>query len=142
MCHFSYKLERNHFIIMGLFHYHNLEDSEVFIFNDFLINQIKEDAFIEERHNEKLNDLIQNYFSGKNIAYISNRYNTYSVNPLVYRETEKIPNLVAIAIIPDTLSMRRSAEFEKEFYDKPYGIFNTLSEAIQWVHTIIEQENS
>ncbi|WP_055446483.1 hypothetical protein [Lacinutrix mariniflava] len=124
---------------MGLFHYHNLEDSEVFIFDDFLITQIKEDVFVEERHNEKLNEIIQKYFLGKNIAYISNRAKSYSVNPLVYRETEKIPNLVAVAIIPETLSMRNSAEFEKEFYDKPYGIFDNLSHAVEWVHAIIKE---
>jgi len=124
---------------MGIFHYHNLEDSEVFIFDDFLINQIKEGVFVEERHNEKLYEIIQKYFLGKNIAYISNRVKSYSVDPLVYHKTEKIPNLVAIAVIPENALMRDNAEFEKKFYGKSYGIFENLTDAIAWVNTILEK---
>lgn len=126
---------------MGMFHYYDLPDSEVFAFDDFLINQIKEGVLVQSHHNDDLKLVIKEHFKGKTIAYISNRVMSYSVDPLVYKETEKIQNLVAIAIIPKTEAMYRSAEYEKNFYHKPYEIFDNLSDAIGWVQKIIQREN-
>ena len=122
---------------MGIVKYYNYEDFEVFVFDEFIINQIKEGVVIQPEHNDILNDIIQTHFSGKNMIYISNRVKSYSVNPLIYPETEKIPNLVAIALIPKTKLMRRSAEYEREFFLKPYEIFNSLSLAILWSHKLL-----
>ncbi|TXD85130.1 hypothetical protein ESY86_00875 [Subsaximicrobium wynnwilliamsii] len=127
---------------MGIINYFDLEDSELFVFDEFISNQIKEGVVIEPKHNELLNEYIQKLFSGKNMVYVSNRAKSYSVNPMIYTEAQKIPNLVAIAMIPDTALMRKNAEFEKEFYDKPYAIFENLNDAIRWVHQIVSKENA
>lgn len=127
---------------MGIIKYLSTEDTECFIFDDFLINQIKEGVVVEPKHNEELNNVIKEYFSGKDMVYVSNRVKSYSVNPLIYAETEAIPNLVAIAMIPKTDVMRKNAEYERNFYDKPYEIFDTLTEAITWVQSILEKESS
>lgn len=127
---------------MGMFHYYNLPSAELFIFDEFLVCQIREGMEIHPEHSQNLNEIIQKHFSGKNIVYVSNRVNSYSVDPLTYVETEKIPNLVAIAMVPETPIMKQNAEFEKNFFDKPYEIFDTLSQAIQWVHTIIKRQTN
>ena len=127
---------------MGIIKYYNFEDSELFIFDEFIINQIKEGVTIQPDHNDTLNDIVQRYFSGKNMVYISNRVKSYSVNPLIYAETEKIPNLIGIAIIPRTATMRKNAEYERQFYDKSYEIFEGLSDAIAWAHTIIGKRSN
>ncbi|TYB79690.1 hypothetical protein [Bizionia myxarmorum] len=126
---------------MSIFHYYNLPGAEFFVFDDFLICQVKEGMEIQPGHNESLEEVIQKHFQGKNIGYISNRVKSYSVDPLIYVETEKIPNLLAIAMIPETEIMRSNAEFEKNFYDKPYEIFDNLSNAIAWVHGIVKKAN-
>ncbi|PZX36254.1 hypothetical protein LX97_03465 [Nonlabens dokdonensis] len=122
-----------------MFHHYNLKESDIFIFDQFLIIQIKEGVLVNMPHEEELNDIIQKHFKGKDMVYISNRVNSYAVNPLIYPETEKILNLVAIAIVPKTQKMRSNAEFERKFYNKPYGVFDTLSLAIEWVHTVIDK---
>ena len=126
---------------MGMFYHYDLEDSEVFVFDDFLINQIKEGVKIQSHHNEELKVVLSEHFKNRPIAYISNRVMSYAVDPLVYKETEKIPNLVAMAIIPKTEAMRKNAEYERQFFGKPYEIFDNLSEAIAWVHKLITNEN-
>lgn len=126
---------------MGMIKYYDYEDGELFIFDEFVINQVKEGVIIEPAHNDLLNEVIQENFSGETMVYISNRVKSYSVNPMVYSEAEKIPNLIAIALIPKTNVMRRSAEFERQFYDKPYEIFNSLSRAIIWAHEILQKNN-
>lgn len=124
---------------MGLIKYYNYEDGELFIFDEFVINQVKEGVVIEPEHNDLLNDIIKRDFKGKNMIYISNRVKSYSVNPLVYPETEKIPNLIGIGLIPKTQLMKKSAEYERQFYDKPYEIFDGLSAAIEWAHELLSK---
>ncbi len=125
---------------MGIIKYLKLKDTEVFVFDEFIINQINEGVVIESNHNVVLNNIVQEYFSGKNMVYISNRVKSYSVNPLIYSETKKIPNLLAMAIIPKTELMRKNAEYELKFFDKPSQIFDSLSEALVWAFKIIEQD--
>lgn len=123
---------------MGRFHYYNLPSAEILVFDDFLINQIKEGADIHPKHNNKLSTIVHNHYTGKHFVYVSNRVYSYSVDPLTYVETEKIHNLLGIAIVPATRIMRKNAEYERNFFDKPYKIFNTLTEAITWVHYILK----
>lgn len=38
--------------------------------------------------------------------------------------------------------MRKNAQFEREFYNKPYEIFDNLPEAIKWAQTIISKADA
>lgn len=125
---------------MGMFKYYNLPHAEVFIFDDFLIKQVKEGELVSYKETETFKELLDIHFKNKKVAYISNRVHSFSINPMVYKEAEKIPNLIAVAIIPGSESMRSNAEFEKQFYHKPYGIFDNLTDAIAWVKTVFDKE--
>ncbi|WP_040253789.1 hypothetical protein [Psychroserpens mesophilus] len=122
---------------MGIIKYLDYEDFELFIFDNFIINQVKEGASIEPHHNELLNEIVQEHFSNRDMVYVSNRVKSYSVNPLIYPKTETIPNVIAIAMIPKTEVMRKNAEYERQFYDKPYEIFNNLTDAMNWVQELV-----
>lgn len=123
---------------MSIIKYYNLKNADVFIFDHYVINQIHEGATIEAPQDREINDIIQRHFSGRDMVYISNRIKSYTVDPLIYPRVELIPNMLAIAIVPKTQSMRKSAEFERNFYDKPFEIFDTLSDAIHWANGIIK----
>lgn len=125
---------------MGIIKYYDLKDAELFIFDEFIINQIREGVLIEPGHNDELDQIIQRHFSGKKMVYISNRVKSYAVNPLTYHETDKIPKILAIAMIPLTDVMRKNAEYERQFYDKPYEIFDNLTDAINWAHNLVTLE--
>ena len=122
---------------MGIINYYNISHAEVFVFDDFLIKQVKEGVKIDLEETEELKLILEEHFKNKKMVYISNRVTSYSVNPLVYKEVEKMSNLVAIAVIPNDLKMRQSAEFEKQFFNKPFEIFNNLTDAINWVEKIV-----
>lgn len=125
-----------------MFHYYDIGHAEVFVFDDFLIKQIKEGVLIDLKETKQLETILKKHFNKTNLVYISNRVTSYSVNPLVYKEVEKISNLVAIAIIPNSGKMLQSALYEKKFYNKPFEIFDTLSEAIIWVSKILKTTKS
>ncbi len=127
---------------MGMFKYYDIGHAEVFVFDDFLIKQVKEGVVINLEETDALRKVLEDNFKNKNVAYISNRVTSYSVNPLVYKEISKISNLVAIAIIPNNPLMKSNAEYEKQFFDKPFGVFDSLDKAIKWVHKILADENS
>ncbi len=124
---------------MSMFHYYNFPHSEIFIFDDFLINQIKEGVVIEPKHNEDLRKIIDLHFLNKNVVYISNRFFSYAVDPLTYLETSKIHNLIAIAIVADENIKISNAKLESRFYKKKFEVFETLSEAMVWVKIQLDE---
>lgn len=127
---------------MGVIRYFNDKDFELFIFDNYIFTQIKDGVIVNSHHNDMLNEIIRDNYSHKTMVYISNRVKSYSVNPLVYPKAATIPNIIAIAIIPKTSIMRRNAKYEKQFYEKPFEIFDNLTHAIYWAHGLILKEKS
>ncbi len=127
---------------MSIFHYYDFKDSEVFIFDNFLVNQIKQGVTVTPEHNEKLREIIDMHFANKKVVYISNRYFNYAVDPLTYLETSKIHNLVAMAIVAKTDLAKSNAELESMFYKKKFEIFETLSEAMAWVQDVVLEKET
>lgn len=124
---------------MSIFHYYDFEYSEVFIFDNFLVNQIKEGVTVTSAHNEKLREIIDKHFANKKMVYISNRYFNYAVDPLTYLETSKIHNLVAMAIVAKTELSKSNAALESMFYKKKFEVFEILSEAMGWVQKQLDE---
>lgn len=124
---------------MSIFRYYDLESSEIFIFDEFIVNQIREGEHITPEHNKTLEEILDRHFEKKSLVYISNRHFSYSVDPLTYIETSKIHNLLAIAIVAKKPLPKTNAKFEKQFYAKPFEVFETLIEATRWAHKIIHK---
>jgi len=120
-----------------MFYHYDLEYAEVFIFDQFLVNQIRQGITVRTEHNKTLREIIDLHFTNKPLVYISNRHFSYAVDPLTYIATSKIHNLLAMAIVATTEISRSNALLEKYFYDKPFEVFPTLSEAMVWVHHVI-----
>ncbi|PHR13057.1 MAG: hypothetical protein COA40_05970 [Aequorivita sp.] len=118
---------------MSMFHYYDFKESEVFIFDNFLVNQVKEGVTVIPAHNDKLRKVIDKHFANKKMVYISNRVFNYAVDPLTYLDTSKIHNLVAMGIVAKTDLAKSNAKLESMFYKKKFEIFETLSEAMAWV---------
>lgn len=127
---------------MSMFHYYSFPHCEVFIFDEFLVTQIREGIVITPEHNQDLRDIIDLHFLNKNVVYISNRYFSYAVDPLTYLGTSKIHNLLAIAIVAQDDIKKTNAELESLFYKKTFEIFPTLSEAMAWVQNVILEKES
>lgn len=119
-----------------MLHYYDLDVSQVFIHENFLINEIREGKAIHPGHVEILRELVERHFKVRPLIYISNRIYSYSVNPITYTYLPTVKNLKAIGIVATTKESREAAQFEKSFYDKPFKIFNNLTDAIAWSHNI------
>jgi len=125
---------------MSIIKQYNLEKTDVFIFDFFLINQIHEGVDVKPPWDETLENIIEDNFNGRDMVYISNRYYSYSVDPLIYPRVENIANMIAIALVPETEIMRKNAEYERNFYDKPFEIFDSLLKAVNWAETLLSSD--
>ncbi|MDP5100589.1 MAG: hypothetical protein NWQ09_04620 [Nonlabens sp.] len=122
---------------MEMLQHHDLGYTDVFVFEDYLINQIKDGVVISYEHYDVLKNFVDTYFSDRNLVYLSNRVNSYTVNPLVHRKVSTIDNLLGVGIVVDTSLKEQAALFEKQFFDKEFEIFLTLQEGILWATALL-----
>lgn len=79
-----------------------------------------------------LEDLANMHFYDREFVYITHRINSYSIDPLIYKTTSKIENLIGFAVVTNEKLAIKSAEIEKIFLTKPFKIFKKLEDAELW----------
>lgn len=77
----------------------------------------------------------------KPMVYISNRVNSYSVDPNDYKYLEMIPNLQGIATVSYNHFAKGSAKLEQKFFKKQFRDFESLDDAKFWAMEVLK-ENS
>lgn len=110
---------------------------DMHIYDNYLIVIMKEGITITPAHNQILVNVAETYFNPRRFVYISNRLNSYAVDPSVYLETSKIENLAGFAVVSKDFKAKSNAEVEKLFLNKPFEIFSSVEEAIDWANAIL-----
>lgn len=114
----------------------NLEFGQVYVLDNILITELKEGILFNAEKNQKLIELAQDIFQGKPYGYISNRKNSYAVDPLIYRDSAKVGSLKAIAIVTDSEIVKLNVnQVERKFYrsSNSFEVFDILDQAINWI---------
>ncbi|MFD2561126.1 SpoIIAA family protein [Aquimarina rubra] len=119
--------------------YYDLGFAKVEIQEDFLKNTITEGFLVKPEHNKLLLEFVRKYFNNKPFVYISNRVNSYSVDPTVYHETEKIDSLAGIAVVSKNHRQRKLTELESRFFQKKIKYFTDINEALEWKNQLLEK---
>lgn len=104
-----------------------------------LINEMHEGALLDVETNRRILQIGCENFGKEIFGYISNRINSYAVNPMVYRESAEHPQLKAIAVVSENPMVRESARLEQQFYTNKnhFEIFSSLEEAKIWMKEVI-----
>lgn len=90
---------------------------------------------------QEIEAVLKSAYRGQKVGLIANRENQYSVNPLAIKKLFSDENLIAGAIVGDTLMTRLNAEIENEIVDgAPIGYFSSMSLAIKWVRDKVREE--
>ena len=118
-------------------HHYDLEYVEVFVFETFIITQIRESFILQPEHNQQLREIILKHFASKNLVYIANRVNAYNVSPMTYMETSKIENLLGMCIVTIEGLAQETAHFESKFYSKKFHVTDNLLEAMVWSDELV-----
>jgi hypothetical protein len=82
------------------------------------------------------------YIGNRPFIYITNRVNSYSVNPHDYVYLEKIPTLKGLAIVAPHEIRKQNAQLEIKFFKKPIAICESVSEAYAWGKEILNSSHS
>lgn len=112
-----------------------------YFFEKFIISEINEgEHFDWDKVLQIINIAFQHYKKGFRIAYISNRVNSYSMEPQTWIKLKKnnVNFIVAAAIIIyDEISLE-IATLEKSFTTNSIKRCFSLDEAINWVYDLRE----
>jgi hypothetical protein len=108
------------------------------LYDTYLVTNINEGVNLKPEHNKVLDELATSHFKGRPFVYITHRIHSYSVDPKIYFETSKIPNLVGFAVVSSVYKAKSNAEVERMFFSKPFEIFNDLESAQAWADRIVK----
>lgn len=111
---------------------------EIHIYNQYMIVTINAGVTVGVHHNGTLTNIAETYYKNKPFVYITHRINSYAVDPAIYKETSKIKNLVGFCVVSKNYLAKSTAQIEKLFLDKPFEIFDTLEEAIDWSKSVVK----
>ncbi len=112
---------------------------KVEIHKDYILTVMTEGITVLPKYNNLLVMAADQYYKNKPFVYISNRVNSYSVDPSIHIEMSKIPNLVGFAVISDNPIQKMQTELEQSLFTKELRLFNTIKAAIVWKNEIIKK---
>ncbi|MFN4764080.1 hypothetical protein ACKGJN_13205 [Gillisia sp. Q332] len=112
-----------------------LDFGKVTIIDNILIAELNEGILFDVENNRKLLNLGNKIFKGMPYGYISNRVNSYAINPMIYLESSSTINLKAIAVVSSNPVCQQNTLLEKQFYKEgdSFEVFDTLEAAINWI---------
>jgi hypothetical protein len=117
-----------------------LDFGSYYLCNNFFIMEVN---YGEHFNSKKLNQLLSSlrtyYGHHKTLAYIANRVNAYSINPVLWSFFDNDDSiLIAASIVSYRDSTFMSANIEKNMASIPMKIALSLGEAINWVTQLKE----
>ncbi|MFI1773624.1 hypothetical protein [Thalassobellus citreus] len=100
----------------------------------FFISELNDGVhFNWEKIQLVMDDLIKHYDHDTSLAYISNRINSYSIDPQTWKQTlDKYKIIIASSIVAYTSFTFYNASLEKVFSEKSIKRCLNLKEAIEW----------
>ncbi len=114
---------------------------DFFFFKNFIVAEIYEGVhFSWDKVLKLVKEIYKHYGDDFKIAYISNRVNSYSIEPVTWMRLRKEGHIfvTAIAIVSYTELAVKMATLEKVFASASLKRCNSLAEAINWVSTLKE----
>lgn len=116
-----------------------LDFGTIYVYDKILVSELNEGVLLDVLNNRKILEIGKETFLDAPFGYISNRVNSYAVNPMVYRESAEHPQLKAIAVVSKNEMGRKSALLEQQFFTNrnSFQIFSDLEEAKRWMSHIV-----
>ncbi|OIQ23749.1 hypothetical protein [Lacinutrix sp. MedPE-SW] len=111
---------------------------DISFFENYFIGSFKEGELVTKEKTETITKLALDFYKSKPFVYISNRVNSYAVDPSIYRYILSVKNLAGFAVVSKNTIALNNAKFEKLFFKKPFETFKTIDEAIQWKNMLLK----
>ncbi len=117
-----------------------LDFGSYYLFDNFFIIEVNDgEHFNSTKLNQLLSSLRSYYGHHKTLAYIANRVNAYSIDPVLWSYFDKDDSiLIAASIVSYRDSTFLNANIEKQMASIPMKRALSLGEAIDWVQQLHE----
>ena len=106
--------------------------------DNIIIAEINEGVVLNQDMSDDIIYFSSVVFKNNPFVYITNRINSYAVDPIIYKDVSQPETLKGFAVVSTTLSAR-NAEIERLFLNKPFEIFSDLEEAKLWAIQILNK---
>lgn len=118
-------------------HVQTSEIGTIYFYKDLVITEFKEGVNVS--YATGINLLLEclKHIGTRPFTLVSNRVNSYSVQPTDYKYLEKIPNLKGIAIVAKDAMSAANAMLEAKFYAKSFAVFHDVKSAREWSHGLV-----
>ncbi|XLS27595.1 hypothetical protein ACJD0Z_10340 [Flavobacteriaceae bacterium M23B6Z8] len=123
---------------------HTFSFGKMYFFEHMMVSEFKEGILFTYDHAVEFIDKAEAYYgSEKKLVYISNRVNSYSVDPVDWIKLGfSYKNLLAIGVVNYTFFKKKVFYVEKMFCRKPMKSFSSLNEAVDWAYEITQNQSS
>lgn len=109
-------------------------------YEHYMVAVMNEGVNVGKDENEVLIQYAKDYYKNKQFVYITNRINSYSVNPNIYPRTAQVKSLVGFAVVSKDYKTKANTKIEKMFFNKPYEVFMNLDDAIKWAEKLVNSK--
>ncbi len=109
------------------------------LYQDHILGTIKEGVHFDLELNSILGDNLKEHYGTNNpVAYISNRVNHYSIDPMVHKFNTSYHCLKAIAVVDRPDQILSTTDIESKFF-KPQRLkgFKNIEEALNWCRNFL-----
>lgn len=113
---------------------YDLDFGKVSFFKNYLIIEVAEGISFNHEKAIALSKLTNYHFGNREFGYISNRVNSYSLQPTDYLKIKQaLPNIKVFAIVTYNDFQKASVKIESMFYHDHMFAFDCVKEAVDWV---------
>ncbi|WP_062055610.1 hypothetical protein [Aquimarina longa] len=119
---------------------YDLEIGKIVFYKNYLIIEVAEGICFDYEKAKQISRLTDLHYKNHSFGYISNRVNSYSLEPIDYMRIKNIfPNMIAFAAVIYNKSQKASIRIENMFYQDGIASFESLEEAVKWI--VLQLEN-
>ncbi|NER11889.1 hypothetical protein GWK08_00415 [Leptobacterium flavescens] len=117
---------------------YSLNFGNLIFYENYVVSIVNEGVEFKKEENDVLLQIARKHFGNIPYGFISYRMYSYSVDPMVYKESSQEENIKAIAIVSSKEVNNLSFEIEKLFFSKELQHFEQLDEAVNWIKNILD----
>ena len=111
-------------------------------YKNYFVGRIYEGVNAVPDFSDALSELIQKHFSGRPVIYISDRVNSYSVDPLATKELIVRNNIQFTGAVVYTPRQKRISSFEDRIIEETKRCsFDSLDVAVSWAELKAQELN-
>lgn len=120
---------------------HELAIGTFRFYEQVVVGQVREGLQISMDNVLPLLALSWEAYRDTSVVYISDRKYSYSLDPTMYYEVQKLaPHITGYAWVVYNEINRKTAELEARFLQCPKAIHHTMDNALQWSVNLLQNE--